>query len=62
MLKRKQSMMLTCVSIPDVRHPILTTRKDEAPTWCESAVKPLSVVCGSNVLLHSQTKTEDLKG
>lgn len=55
-------MIPTRVSIPDIRHPILTTGKDEVPTWCESAVKPLSVVCGSNILLHSQTKAQHLKG
>ncbi len=49
-------MIPTCVSIPDICHPILTTREDEVPTWCESAINPLSVVCGSDVLFHSQAE------
>lgn len=55
-------MILTCVCIPDIRHPILTTRKDEVPTWCESAINPLSVVCGTAVLLYSQTERGHLYG
>lgn len=51
-------MIPTCVSIPHICHPILTAREDEVPTWCESAVNPLSVVCGSRVLLYSQTGTK----
>lgn len=49
-------MILTCVGIPDIRHPILATGEDEVPTWRESAVDPLSVVCGSSVFLHSQAE------
>lgn len=50
-----KNFMLTCISIPDIRHPILTARKDEVPTWCKSTVNPLSVVNGSSVFLYSQT-------
>lgn len=50
------NMILTCVGIPDICHPILATREDEIPTWCESAIDPLSVVCGSSVLLYSQAE------
>ena len=49
-------MLHTCVCVPDVRHPVLAAREEEVPTWCESAVDPLSVVYGSAVLLHSQTE------
>lgn len=49
-------MILTCVCIPHISHPILTTREDEVPAWRESAVDPLSVVCGSGVLLYSQAE------
>lgn len=53
-----KSTILTCISIPDICHPILATRKDEVPTRCERAGNPLSVVGGSRVLLYSQTKTQ----
>lgn len=49
-------MIHTCVCVPDVRHPVLAAREEEVPTWCESAVDPLSVVYGSTVLLYSQTE------
>lgn len=48
------STVLTCVCVPDVRHPVFATREDQVPTRCESAVDPLSVVRGSSVLLHGQ--------
>lgn len=49
------SRLLTCVCVPDVRHPVFAAREDQVPARCESAVDPLSVVGGSSVLLHGQT-------
>lgn len=51
-----ENIILTCVCIPDICHPVLATREDKVPTWCESTIDPLSVVCGSGVLLHSQAE------
>lgn len=56
LLQKKTNRTLTCVCIPDIRHPVLATREDKVPTWCESTIDPLSVVCGSSVLLHSQAE------
>lgn len=49
--------VLTCVCVPDVRHPVFATGEDQVPTRCESAVDPLSVVGGSSVLLHGEAGT-----
>lgn len=57
----KQNIIPTCGCVPDICHPILTTREDKVPTWCESTIDPFSIVCGSSVLAYSQAERSKWK-